>query len=161
MTAGPETLNDGQLNDGRAPLTDTALAALQADDWNSGYYGDTLTPLRLDDNLRIGFLNVNGLQRERWKEKNAALLNFFYRYKFDIINMVETNIFWPLLKHNDRWENRIEGRWENQRSVLAYNVNDSVSSSWQPGGCLQVSVDRVVHRIISCSSDPSRLGRWA
>ena len=75
--------------------------------------------------------------------------------------MVETNIFWPYLNPKDRWENRIEGRWEAQKSVLAYNITDDANSAWQPGGCLQVSVNRAAHRVISCGSDKSGLGRWA
>ena len=72
-------INDEYVNDGRAPLTGEDLAAFQLEEHNFGSYGDSLEVLRSEENLRIVFLNVNGLQRDRWKEKNEALLKFFYR----------------------------------------------------------------------------------
>ena len=73
-------------------------------------YGDHLSDIVDEDYLRIGFLNVNGLKQEGWKQKNKAIITTIRRYNFDVMGLAEVNIHWPKVNHTDRWEDRIAPR---------------------------------------------------
>ena len=127
---------------------------------NRCIYGDKLDKVKDDSHLLLGFVNVNGLKQEKWKEKNKAIIKFLKSYQFDIFGMAETNLHWASLDPTEGWEERMEGVWESMNHNLAYNQQDSINQVWQPGGCLQVSCDRAAHRCIGNGKDPSGLGRW-
>ena len=46
------------------------------------------------------------------------------------------------------------------KTTLGYNVKDCVSSNYQPGGTMQISINKPSHRIIETGRDESGLGRW-
>ena len=125
------------------------------------YYGDALSRSPSDSMFRCGFLNVNGLPRNKNKEKNTTLLRKLYNYNFHIIGLTEPNLHWPSLQSSHNWDARVQNVWETSHSSLAYNTTDHASGEWQPGGCIQLSIDRAAHRIISSGRDSSGLGRWA
>ena len=157
-----ENLNDeNTLNEeGRIEFNQQEQVLFEQDPLNQCVYGDKLTNIKDETQLLVGFTNVNGLRKEKWKEKNRALVKFLRYYKFDIFGLAETNIHWPSLDPIDRWEEHMQGIWESMHHSIAYNTTDSVNQPWQPGGCVQVSCDCAVHRCIYSGTDPSGLGRW-
>ena len=126
----------------------------------SVHYGDRLSHSPDDSVFRCGFLNVNGLPRNKHKEKNTSLLRKLYNYNFHVIGLTEPNLHWPSLPSSHRWDERIHNVWESSHSSLAYNTTDHAPGEWQPGGCIQLSIDRAAHRVISSGRDPLGLGRW-
>ena len=130
-------------------------------DEDSDHCGD---PLVANDNehiLRIGFVNCNGIPPLNTHAKNSSIYTSLADHSFDIIGMTEVNLCWHKITSSQRWHSRTRGWWETSSSVLAYNTNDiDTTSSFQPGGTLQVSINKAAHRVIQHGRDPSGLGRW-
>ena len=143
---------DGNVPEDRGQSTDNI---------DNGVYGDTITELQEDQYFKLGFLNVNGLQAEKWKEKNTEIFRTIKKYQFDVMGLSEVNIYWPKINHTNRWEDRVAiGKWNNTRSSISYNKHDSATLAFQPGGCIQLITDRASARFISDGKDSSGLGRW-
>ena len=53
-------------------------------------------------------------------------------YNFDIIELLEVNIQWPLVNPVESWEEIISRHWETRNSVLACNLEDEATKLWQP-----------------------------
>ena len=129
---------------------------------NSDYFGDLFSWEPDSNNLIVGFLNVNGLKETAWKQKNDALFELLSRGYFDILGLVEPNLYWPSLNPRDSWDERLV-KWkknESFHSILACNTNDTAPAVHQRGGCIQLSTTRATSRVVSSGKDPSGLGRW-
>jgi hypothetical protein len=73
--------------------------------------------------------------------------------------MVELNKCWHLLKESDKWKDQTRGWWESSHSNLGYNRNDnSLSSSFQPGGTAVISVGSMCHWAIASGRDTTGFG---
>ena len=127
------------------PQVDSLTGEVQNEEGNentipvpTGSYGDILGTIKEEDCLLFGFINVNGLRKEKWKEKNATIMNTLRRYKFDAVGLAEPNLHWPSLPHGDRWEDRILGQWESVHNSISFNSNEPVNSPCQPGGCQKI-----------------------
>ena len=79
------------------------------------------------------------------RKKNDAIKKFIKEYQFDAIGLSETNLNWPLLDPTDRWEERVRGLWETSHHSIAFNETDATNHVCQPGGCVQVSCNRLAH----------------
>ena len=162
MSTAPGTnrRNDDEVVEERPLLTGDELAAFERDPTNRLFYGDEWASDPSESTIQCGFLNVNGLRKDKWKEKNNSILKFLFTKNFDITGLVETNLHWPSLPPHDSWAERVQGQWESLHSSMSYSTNDPISSAWQPRGCLQLSTDQMAHRVISSGRDPTGLGRW-
>ena len=82
----PDTLgeDDNRVAEERPLLAGDELAAFEADPLNRVFYGDQWAPDPSGSTLVCGFLNVNGLRKEKWKEKNNAIFKFLFNKQFDI-----------------------------------------------------------------------------
>ena len=87
----------------------------------------------------MGVLNVNGLRREKWKEKNKALLSYLYKNEYDIVGLNDIILHWPSLPPRDSWEECTDGTWPAKHDSIAYNTKDNVNDAWKLGGCIQIS----------------------
>ena len=105
MAATGTNEDDGGVEE-RPPLTAAELTAFEQDPRNRVMYGDELQSDATEATMLCGFLNVNGLRKERWKEKNNALFKYLFKKKFDIIGLSETNLHWPSLSPLDNWDER-------------------------------------------------------
>ena len=126
-------------------------------------YGDELQFNResYDGSLLCLSLNLNGIQHENWKAKNNKLKTFLKNYNFDIMGFQEVNINWDKVQSKDIWEERTMGWWkEGSTCTKAYNTQDILSSTHQPGGCMVTSVNNVKRKVVSCGIDKRGLGRW-
>ena len=111
--------------------------------------------------LRIMYLNINGIPKNKNHPKNELILNTLKSYDADIFGLTETNLNWQTLDQSHHWRERTTGVWENSHTTIAYNQNDiNIHSSFQPGGTLVHSTGKSCHRVTSCDRDPSGLGRW-
>lgn len=74
MWAVPDTLeqNDDRVVEERPLLAGDELVAFEEDPLNRVLYGNEWTPDSLESTLVCGFLNVNGLCKEKWKEKKIT-----------------------------------------------------------------------------------------
>ena len=126
----------------------------------NSYYGDAIPQLKSEDSLLFTFLNINGLPQQSSKQKNNTIRNFIRHYNVDVLGMAEVNLNWSLVPTRDRWEERTIGWLEDSRVSMAYNVEDEATSIYQPGGCLQVTSNKLVNNWDRNGKDPTGLGRW-
>ncbi len=123
------------------------------------YYGDKLIN-KEDDELRIAFININGIPATNDEPKNHRLFEAITESQIDIIGMTEINKCWHRVDEEHKWHNRTRGWWESSNSTIGYNTKDSASGVFQPGGTLITSINKPAHRIIETGKDPTGLGRW-
>ena len=129
-------------------------------DDRTSHYGNKLAELRDDDSILFTFLNVNGLPQHTTKHKNRSIRNFINYYNIDLFGISEVNLNWSLLPTKDQLQERTLGWWEDSRVSMAYNTEDEATQAYQPGGCLQITRNKMVHCWVEHGKDPSGLGRW-
>ena len=123
--------------------------------------GDNWKGKEEDEIVCVG-LNVNGLRKDMWKEKNNSLRNFLHQRGANLVALQEINLHWNKLDSSEQWHERSTGWWEGgQCSSIAFNVNDPLASATQPRGCMAISSGLTKRRIIQKGIDERNLGRWA
>ena len=111
-------------------------------------YGDEWVR-KEEDELVCVCLNVNGLSKDIWKEKNDSLRNFMHHMKSDVIVLQEVNLRWDILPHNEQWLERSKGWWEGgQCASISYNATDIISSATQLGGCIATCSGQAKRRMV-------------
>lgn len=123
------------------------------------FYGDKLIN-KNEDELRIAFININGIPATNDDSKNIRLFEAIAESQIDIIGMTEINRCWHNVEEEHKWRNRTRGWWESSNNTIGYNTKDCASGAFQPGGTLLTSIDKPAHRIIDTGLDPTGLGRW-
>jgi len=86
-------------------------------------FGDTLGPLG-EGNLRIGFQHVGGLSSTN-TEQDKALQYFIQSNSFDVYGINEMNLYWPALREELQFEERMNQGFNprESRKNYAYNVH--------------------------------------
>ena len=124
-------------------------------------YGDILSYKNSNSNiLRLGFININGIPNNPEHPKNTAIFQAIQNAQIDIIAMAEINKCWYQLTEEERWKARTRSWWESSHSTIAYNLKDSDTKKFQPGGNILTSINKAAHRIIGSGKDKTGLGRW-
>jgi hypothetical protein len=114
-----------------------------------------------DNILRVGFQNINNLPEDCRTSKSRQLLDYVVQKDYDCFMMSEIGLNWTKIGANDRWFERVSGKFRKSRSVFAHNVTELHQSKvLQPGGVGLLSTDEVTHRITDTGKDPTGLGRW-
>ena len=54
-------------------------------------------------------LNINGLRKDSWREKNDSLHNFLTQSLAEIIALQEVNLNWDKLPVKEQWHERTMG----------------------------------------------------
>jgi len=97
--------------------------------------------------LRIGFINIHGIPKDRAQTKNKTIYNAIMATQLDIIGMAETNLNWNAVTTRNRWSPRISNWFESSSVSIGFNRKDSVHTTNQTGGTLLTSINKVAHRI--------------
>lgn len=151
-------LNTTQLNSTLNASSVETNTPIETD--NSSQFGNR-PDIKYNDNLRISFVNANGVPQLPSHEKNDAIFQFFHRHSIDILGMTEVNRNWRHLPESHNWHNRTRTWWESSKSSISYNTNDSSSTAFQPGGTITQAINKAAHRVIETGRDKSNLGRWS
>ncbi len=131
---------------------------LDLDDAES--FGDVQQAKR-DNILRVGFQNIYNLPEDSRTSKSRQLVDYVVQKDYDCYMMAEIGLNWRKVGVNDRWFERVLGKFKTSRTVLAHNVTELCQSKvLQTGGVGLISTDEVTHRIMSTGKDPTGLGRW-
>lgn len=117
--------------------------------------------IKFSDNLRLMFVNANGIPQSPSHEKNDAIFQFSHSHSIDILGMTEINRNWRHIPDNHSWYHRTKTWWEDSKASVAYNTNDSASTAFQPGGSITHAINKAAHRVIEAGRDPTNLGRWS
>ena len=131
---------------------------LDLDDAES--FGDVQQAKR-DNILRVGFQNIYNLPEDSRTSKSQQLVDYVVQKDYDCYMMAEIGLNWRKVGVNDRWFERVLGKFKTSRTVLAHNVTELCQSKvLQTGGVGLISTDEVTHWIMSTGKDPTGLGRW-
>ncbi len=123
-------------------------------------FGD-LQQAKRDNILRVGFQNIHNLPADCRTSKSRQLVDYVVQKDYDCFMMAEIGLNWTKISSNDRWFERISGKFRTSRSVFAHNATELHHSKvLQPGGVGLISTDDVTHRITATGKDPTGLGRW-
>ena len=63
-------------------------------------------------------------------------------------------------KKDKIWE-RTKGWFEDIHLTVAYNTEDKLAQPYQYGGVLNITKNRMAHKVIGSGYDSRRWGRWA
>ena len=107
---------------------------------------------------RIGLINVNGLGNKRWEINQKRRMKISKLNKIDILGITEPHLNLMHVDPKDQWEERCKGGWENSHTSKAYNIHDVSDSQFQPDGCLQLTTNNPVFRVIGSGADNTGLG---
>ena len=68
------------------------------------YKGDRMR-LKTKDNIRIGFININGIPNSNQDAKNSDLREAINKGQFDCIGLAEVNRNWNKIPLQHKWHN--------------------------------------------------------
>ncbi len=123
-------------------------------------FGDVQQAKR-DNILRVGFQNIHNLPVDCRTSKSRQLVDYVVQKDYDCFMMAEIGLNWTKISSNDRWFERISGKFRTSRSVFAHNATELHHSKvLQPGGVGLISTDDVTHRITATGTDLTGLGCW-
>ena len=99
--------------------------------------------VKKEERLRIGFQNFNGLSGRQNDPVNENLQNWINSMGFDIFGISEVNMFWPQVKQELQFHERVNS-WFNPavtRAIRAYNQKELrlKKSIRQYGGTAQIN----------------------
>jgi len=123
------------------------------------YFGDNLKK-KLNNMLRIGYLNIWGLDVSSNKHKDDCLREGITTFDFDVFGIRETNLDWRKLLEQDKLYMRTKDWWEAAHISFSHNRTQPPTTRQQWGGVALLSINKAAHRVISKGVDPSALGRW-
>jgi hypothetical protein len=143
--------NTGNINRGNNNNDDN--------DGDTGF-GDTMGPLS-EGNLRIGFQNIGGLSSNN-EEHDKLLQHFIQSNSFDVFGINEVNLYWPALREELQFGERMNRRFNprESRKTYAYNVHQRQrqrNSVVQYGGTAMISQKNAAVRHHANNKDPRGL----
>jgi hypothetical protein len=97
-------------------------------------FGDVQQAKR-DNILCVGFQNIHNLPEDCRTSKSRQLVDYVVQKDYDCFMMAEICLNWTKISANERWFERISGKFRTSRSVFAHNVTELHQSEvLQPGG---------------------------
>ena len=123
-------------------------------------WDDKLNKGKDKDVIRITFLNVNGIERDKLSKKSEDTKEFILTYDVDEFGMTKTGINWGnSWKPNTLWE-RTRGWFENIRLSVTHNTKEKHKSKTQPGGTAMISANNMALHARDTGIDHRKLGIW-
>jgi hypothetical protein len=105
--------------------------------------------------------NINSMPAFLPNSKHTEIINDILSQELDVVGFVETNICWPHLPIEHQPNERFKKEFEHSHSIYCYNTyNMDCCSHRQTGGVIQLSINRLCHRVKQSVRDISGLGRW-
>ena len=122
------------------------------------HFGDKLNRLK-ESNLRIFYLNINGLESDLNKLTQLCL-NLCSK-GVSIICITETNLHWKKNYLLQRFKTILKKTWPSNK--ISFCVSESkiqFQSDFKPGGTAMIALNPISSAITSKGQDPWGMGRW-
>jgi len=113
--------------------------------------------------MRLCFQNIDGISHLLDGDgalKLHALLQFTHTFQVDVFVVAELNTCWDLLPPDQRLPSYTKGWWENSHWITSHNRNETLQSTYQPGGTMLVVTNKLSHCALKPGNDPLGLGQW-
>ena len=123
-------------------------------------WGDN-TNYKPQHSFRLLTININGLPQLHNHPKYGTIREQINKFQVDIIGIAETNLQWNKFSTYDRLAQRTSKWWETTHCSYSYNINDTSTAKFQPGGTAILSRNLLAHKAQPRrTQDPTGLGRW-
>ena len=126
----------------------------------SDYFGTQLKDKK-HEVLRIGFININSLSKQKSSAKYDSIRSSLAASEIDVIGLVETNKCWHLMEIDNTWKEVSKTWWKDSCSSISYNSRDISTSVYLPGGTITTAINEYLHRVSGSGVDDTMLGRWS
>ena len=127
---------------------------------NNVKFGDDIRQDPQENSTRIFFQNVNGLEFSITSHTLLATCIGMQDNQIDIACLAETNTNWNHYK-GKRQLNRIVRKHWKRAHIITANIENKVSTLYQPGGTAIISTNKISPRITDSGGDPQGMGRWS
>jgi exonuclease III len=110
---------------------------------------------------RIYFININGLRAARRFEDAMELFVLADGAKITMLGMAETNVPWQDKEVKDQIQSRMFQCWGQSTMTTSQAKARKKVKKYQPGGTGIFMKDSWTTRVIECSEDSHKMGRWS
>jgi hypothetical protein len=121
-------------------------------------FGDKLQA-KEDNTFRVVAQNVQTLPINARMERSRKVVNMIASMESDVFLMSEVKLYWPGVENQDKWFERVIGKFRAHRALFGCNTNEhSITDIQQFGGVGLVATDEAMNRAINGGKDPTGLG---
>jgi hypothetical protein len=154
-----KTDKDWEYNTGKR-LQQTTLLGVNQEKADVEEFGDKFQP-KEDNTFRVVVQNIQTLSPEARTERSRRLVNTISTTEADVFLMSEVKLYWPLVEKQNKWFERVIGKFRAHRALFGCNKTEHDRTAIQQyGGVGLVAVDEAVNRARKGGHDPTGLGRW-
>ena len=123
-------------------------------------YGDKLQT-KEDNTFRVVSQNVQTLPADARSERSRRVVNTIVSTEADVFLMNEVKLYWPKVEKQNKWFERVIGRFRAHRALFGCNTTEHDKTGLQQfGGVGLIATDEAVNRARNGGKDPTGLGRW-
>ena len=123
-------------------------------------YGDKLQT-KEDNIFRVVAQNVQTLSIDARSERSRRVVNTIVSTESDVFLMNEVKLYWPKVEKQNKWFERVIGRFRAHRALFGCNTTEHDKTGLQQfGGVGLIATDEAVNRARNGGKDPTGLGRW-
>ncbi len=147
-------------NNNGKKLQQTTLFGVNQEKADVEAFGDKLSP-KPDNTFRVVSQNIQTLPVDARSERSRKVVNTIGSTESDVFLMGEVKLYWPLVENQNKWFERVIGKFRAHRSLFGCNTTEhSITGLQQYGGVGLIATDEAVNRARNGGKDPSGLGRW-
>ena len=113
-----------------------------------------------EHSTRIFFQNVNGLELSTTSHTLLTTCIGMQDKQIDIACLAETNTNWNRYKGKLQLNRIVRKQWK-RAHLTTSNIENKVTTLYQPGGTAIISTNKISPRITNSGVDPQGMGRWS
>jgi hypothetical protein len=148
------------INGKQQKLQQTTLTGENLEEKDNESYGNTMKK-KEQNNFRVVSQNIRLLPEVATTGRSRRVVNTISNTEADVFTMTEPTLFWPLVSTENKWFERIVGKFRSHRALFGCNTTEPTKTGLQQyGGVGLVAVDETATRSREAGKDPSGLGRW-
>ena len=127
---------------------------------NNVNFGDNIRQDPQENSTLIFFQNVNVLELNTIYHTLLTTCIGMQDNQIDIACLAETNTNWNHYKGKRHLHRIVRKHWKRAHITTA-NIENKVSTLYQPGGTAIISTNKISPRITDSGGDPKWMGRWS
>ena len=130
------------------------------DDKDNESFGDMMQR-KEENNFRVVCQNIRLLPKTAMSGQSRRVINTISNTEADVFLMSETTLFWPQVATENKWFERVIGKFRSHRALFGCNTTEPTRTGLQQyGGVGLVAVDETATRSREGGKDTTGLGRW-
>ena len=127
---------------------------------NNVHFGDDIGQNPQEQSTRIFFQNVNGLELSTTAHTLLTTCIGMQDNQIDIACLAETNTNWNYFKGKRQLNRIVRKQWK-RAHITTSNIENKVTTLYQPGGTAIIATNKISPRITDSGVDPQGMGRWS